>query len=159
MRRRFQGCPSECVCVQETVSVLYSTKASVLNGRRLFPHVETPDELQMDRKKLLKKQYRETPKDMGVYWLHNSVNNRSLLAASCDMKSALNRHQAELRMGTHLNRELQADWQAHGGGAFVCEYLEVLKPLDQPGYDPEEDLQELLALWRAKLSQRGDGSY
>jgi hypothetical protein len=113
----------------------------------------------MDRRKFLKKQYRETERDMGVYRIRNTANNKSLVECSRDLKAALNRHRAELGMGTHLNKALQADWNASAPDSFVFEYLEVLKPLDTPGYDPAEDLEELLGLWRAKLLPQSDCTY
>lgn len=113
----------------------------------------------MDRRKDLKKQYREMPRDMGVYRIRNTVNGKSLVDCSRDIKAALNRHQAELRMGTHLNKALQADWGALGADVFVFEYLELLKPLDQPGYDPEDDLRELRGMWVAKLFSGGEERY
>lgn len=51
-----------------------------------------------------------------------------------------NRHRAQLGMGGHSSRALQADWVEHGAGSVVFEILDTLAPPDQPDYDPSDDV-------------------
>lgn len=113
---------------------------------------------EMDRK-ALKKQYQETQKVMGVCCVRNTANGRLFLECSRDVKARLNRHQAELMFGKHLNARLQEDWSRFGPEAFSFEIIDVLSPLDKPGYDPADDLDELFSLWIDKLQPFGDKGY
>ncbi|WP_431825925.1 GIY-YIG nuclease family protein [Burkholderia sp. F1] len=100
----------------------------------------------MDRKRELKQQYKETPRLMGVYRVVNKTTGRSLVEAGLDVNARLNRHQAQLRFGNHPNKQLQGDWNRLGAEAFGFELIEALKPLDKPDYNPDDDLELLLAM-------------
>jgi hypothetical protein len=89
---------------------------------------------------------------MGVGIIRNTTNNKVLLVAGADLRSLLNRHRAQLRLGAHRNHALQEDWDAAGDGAFEFAVLDTLKPADAPGYDPADDLRALEALWMEKLA-------
>jgi hypothetical protein len=102
------------------------------------------------RRKNLARQYRETPRPMGVYRVRCAATGREILGASRDLPSALNRQRAQLSLGSHPDKDLQADWEAHGAGAFTFEVLDTLAPRDDPGYDPSADLEELAGMWRAR---------
>jgi len=95
--------------------------------------------------------YREAPKQVGVYRVHNSVNGKSLIGASQDVRARLNRHLAELKLNTHPNAALLRDWQTYGKDAFRFEVLDTIQPLQDRNYDPREDLKVLEALWLEKL--------
>jgi hypothetical protein len=112
----------------------------------------------MDRKTLTR-QYKETPRPMGVYCVRNTANGKCLVGSSVNLPAMLNRHQAQLRMGAHANRALQSDWKQFGPETFVFETLDTLKPPDQPGYDPSDDLRVLEELWLEKLSPFGERGY
>jgi hypothetical protein len=104
-------------------------------------------------RKELVREYKETPRVMGVGRVHNMKADRSLIVAGRDLPSLLNRHLAQLRLGAHRNRRLQQDWSELGADAFAFETLDTLAPpADDPGYDPADDLRVLEALWFEKLS-------
>jgi len=96
---------------------------------------------------------------MGVYQVRNAVSGKAYIGTSVDLPSMLNRQRAQLRLGAHADRALQADWNALGGEAFVFEVLDTLDPPDEPGYDPGDDLRTLEDLWRAKLAAAGAEAY
>ncbi len=112
----------------------------------------------MDRKALMR-EYKKTPRPMGIYRVHNTTNGKALIGTSRDLPSALNRHRAQLRFGGHPNRQLQTDWSTLGADAFEFEVLDTLSPSDKPHYDPTEDLQMLEKLWLQKLAPSGDPGY
>lgn len=102
-------------------------------------------------RKALSRQYKETPRTMGVGIVRNTVNGRALVVAGADLPSLLNRHRAQLKLRAHRNRELQQDWNTAGADAFEFAILDTLTPKDTPGYDPADDLAALEALWLEKL--------
>src|ERR1051325_771188 len=112
----------------------------------------------MDKKKLIR-EYKETPRPMGVYQIRNTATGKLLVGTSKDVPSMLNRHRAALRMGSHQNRELQKDWAEFGAEAFEFEVLDTLAPPERPGYDPSDDLKALEQLWLDKLSPFDERGY
>ncbi len=108
----------------------------------------TPDA--MDRKAATRA-YKEMEHPMGVFRVHNTVTDRSFVGTSVNLPAMLNRQQAQLKFGGHVNRELQQDWNALGPDAFRFEVLDTLDPPDDRLYDPKADLQTLEALWLERL--------
>ena len=96
-------------------------------------------------------EYKLASKTMGVYRIRNAVNNKSYIAASKDIRARFNRHRMSLKTRSERIKGLQADWIELGETVFEFEIVDLLEPLDQPGYDPTEDLKTLLSLWLAKL--------
>ena len=112
----------------------------------------------MDRKALIR-DYKDTPRPMGVYRVHNTKNGKTLIGSSRDVTSALNRHRAQLRMGGHPKHQLQGDWNAQGSDAFVFEVLDTISPSDKPDYDPTDDLGALEEMWLDKLALGEHSAY
>jgi len=109
----------------------------------------------MNRKELIR-EYKERRPQMGVYRVLCTTTGDSLVAASKDVNSLLNRHRAQLRTNAHPSRALQSAWKAHGPDAFTFEVLELLEPLDKPDYDPIDDLTILEEIWLEKLELARD---
>ncbi|MBT3832100.1 MAG: GIY-YIG nuclease family protein [Gammaproteobacteria bacterium] len=105
----------------------------------------------MKTRKELKKEYLRTPKEMGVYRIRNTLNNRSYIAASIDIKARFNRHRMSLKTNNESVKALHTEWLKYGEDAFEFEILDRLTPLEKPDYDPTEDLKTLEALWLEKL--------
>ncbi|MGH7671043.1 MAG: GIY-YIG nuclease family protein [Gemmatimonadaceae bacterium] len=112
----------------------------------------------MNRKEAIRA-YKEARRPMGVYQVRNTVSGKVYLGTSVDLPSILNRERAQLRLGAHRDRRLQADWKALGDGAFAFEVLDTLEPPEDPGYDPADDLRTLEDLWRGKLAAAGTEAY
>lgn len=113
----------------------------------------------MKTRKELKKEYLRTPKEMGVYRIRNTLNNRSYIAASIDIKARFNRHRMSLKTNNESVKALYTEWLEYGEGAFVFEILDRLIPLEKPDYDPTEDLKTLEALWLEKLQPYEPAGY
>ena len=113
----------------------------------------------IDRKALIR-EYRETPRPMGVFRVHNTVDDRSLVGSTMDLPAMLNRQRAQLRFGGHKNRELQRDWNRLGEGAFEFEVLDTLAPADPPDTRAAaKDLEVLEQLWLERLQPFGERGY
>jgi len=113
----------------------------------------------MNRKSLIRA-YKETRRPMGVYRIHNTRDDRSLIGRSVDLPAILNRERVSLRFGNHPNAALQRDWATLGPDAFVFEVLDTLKaPDEQPDYDPTDDLRVLEELWIERLQLLGERGY
>ena len=108
----------------------------------------------MDRKALVR-QYLKVPRPAGVYRVVNTRTGKLLLGSSSDLAGMLNRQRFQLENGLHPDKEIQADWNELGSGDFAFEMLDVLKPSDEPNYDPLEDLRALEEMWLEKLTSSG----
>ena len=87
---------------------------------------------------------------MGV--VRHRASGKALVVAGQDIPALLNRHLAQLRLNTHRNHSLQADWNEHRADAFEFAVLDTLEPKDAPDYDPTADLRVLEGLWIEKLN-------
>lgn len=105
----------------------------------------------MDRKVLIR-EYKRTPKQMGIIRIRNTATGRALIAASVDVRALINRNRAELKLKGHRDRALQQEWNESDGATFEFEVLDTLESSDQPGYNPADDLRALEQMWREKLA-------
>ena len=113
----------------------------------------------MNDRRDLTRQYKETPRQMGIYRIQNTANGKCFVGAARDLPGRINSHRFQLRMKVHRNELLQQEWEDYGADAFVFEVLDTLTPNDLPDYDPTEDLQVLEDLWLQKLRPFGDHGY
>jgi hypothetical protein len=103
------------------------------------------------KRKELKQAYRQTPRPAGVIAIRCKANGKVLFASSLNLNGLLDRHEFELRLGSHRNKELQKDWTTYGRENFTFEILEQLEPRDDPTYDYSDDLTILEELWLEEL--------
>ncbi|MFN0083846.1 MAG: GIY-YIG nuclease family protein [Blastocatellia bacterium] len=112
-----------------------------------------------EKNRELKREYRQTARQMGIWQIRNLVNEKALIGAALDLRGILNRHQFELRQGGHQNRTLQADWDRFGAENFAFEILDELTPSETPARNYREELLFLEDLWLDRLQPYGDREY
>jgi hypothetical protein len=105
----------------------------------------------------LRRRYKEEGRPMGIFAVRNRASGKVLLGASQNLPGALNAARFQLRLGSHRNRELQADWNALGEDAFAFEVLDELER--SPDRDAAEELKVLERLWMERLQPYGDRGY
>ena len=103
-----------------------------------------------ERRKELIREYKETPRPMGVFQIKNGANGKLLLLKAMDIPGIINRHQLELKRDMHRNHELQADWNRYGEAAFSFDILATLTPED---YLPEQWAGAVTELWKEWLEK------
>jgi hypothetical protein len=105
----------------------------------------------MDRKKELKRQYKEMKPHMGIFIIRSKVNNKCYIRATHDLRGVMNGAKIRLEGGSHPYRELQKEWNDFGSENFTIEILENLE------YENDESITEDLALlqmiWEEKLAK------
>jgi group I intron endonuclease len=112
----------------------------------------------MDRKKELKQLFKETPVEAGVYRIQNTKNRKIFVGSATNLKR-LNGIVFTLETGTHLNKELQQEWNQFGKEAFSIEVLEVLKKKTDGFFDVKKELEKLEAKWLDQLQPYGERGY
>lgn len=117
----------------------------------------------MERRAALKREYKESPRQIGVYQIKNQVNGKIFVASSRNLHGTKSRFEFEqLHEGIAqgwFSKELQQDWREFGAINFIFEVLEQLKPVSDPNYDYTEDLKTLEALWLEKLQPYQERGY
>lgn len=98
------------------------------------------------------RQARDAFPPMGVYAIRDRESGRVLLGSSRNVHAALNRARFELRMRSHSNRALQADWDRSGPERFTFEVLELVKERTEPDFDYLGELKALEEFHRAALA-------
>lgn len=107
-----------------------------------------------NKRKELKQKYMQMKPPMGAYIIKNSINGKALMGVSKDIKSTFNSYRFQLKMGSHMKKELQKDWKEYGEEAFdfeVLEYLEYDKKGEKTDYS--EELEIMKMIWMEKLNQ------
>jgi hypothetical protein len=107
----------------------------------------------------IKREYKERPREAGVFQVRNTANGKVLLGSSLNLAGPLNSHRFMLTVGSHRNRTLQKEWNEFGESAFVFEILEKVQVKDEPGFDVGDELTLLEQIWIEKLQPFGERGY
>lgn len=110
----------------------------------------------MNRKDL-KREYKETPRPMGVFQIRNLTNEKVFVGSSVNLDGIFNRYRFQLIAGNHPNKSLQADWNEAGAESFAFEVLEELEPREN--LDNKKELEFLEDLWLENLEPYGKKGY
>ena len=107
----------------------------------------------------LRRAYKETPQQAGIFQIKNTRTGRILLGSSTNLHGPLNKHRFMLSIGSHDNAALQKDWNQCGADAFTFEILEIVKPSGDPLFDLDDELTLLEQIWLEKLRPFGERGY
>ena len=107
----------------------------------------------------LNREYTERVKPAGVYQVKNLANGKVLLGSSLNLEGPLNRHKFMLKIGSHLNKDMQKDWDELGAEKFVFEILEQVQVKDDPNFNLKDELTLLEMIWLEKLQPFGERGY
>jgi hypothetical protein len=109
-----------------------------------------------ERRRDLRRAYKECSKPAGVFRIENTVSGRVLLGSSLNLDGTLNRHRFMLSIGSHNNAALQSDRNLHGAEVFVLEIVETVKVTQEPGFDLDDELTLLEQIWIERLDPLSD---
>jgi hypothetical protein len=108
----------------------------------------------LDRKSRIR-DYKENPPAAGVFGVRNTATGRLLIGHTANLPGMLNRQRFQLEMGSHPDRELQADWSAQGPDSFEFDVLDELETSgDLTPQDLADELAVLHRLWLERLAGR-----
>ena len=110
-------------------------------------------------KKEIKKRYKETLPPMGIYQIKNLVSGKILVGSSKNLNGKSNSFKFQLNLGSHMNKELQNDYNKYGEENFSFEVLDYLEPKEGITYDYTKDLEALEELWIEKLQPFNEKGY
>lgn len=110
-------------------------------------------------RKELNREYLERVKPSGVFQVKNLANGKVLLGSSLNLEGSLNKHRFMLKIGSHTNKALQADWNEFGPQQFALEVLEEVQRRDDPSFNLSDELALLEMIWLEKLQPVGERGY
>ena len=113
----------------------------------------------MKTRKEINREYKERVKPSGIFQIRNLANGKVLLGSSLNLEGPLNKHRFMLRIGSHLNKELQKDWNELGPDQFVFEILETIPVKDDLNFNLKDELTLLEEIWLEKLNPFGERGY
>jgi hypothetical protein len=70
-------------------------------------------------KKELKKQYKQNSQPMGVFQVKNLINGKIFIDSGLNLKGKINSCKFQLSFGSHMNKELQEDFNLSGINHFL----------------------------------------
>lgn len=117
------------------------------------------EELPMASRAELKRQYKETPKEAGVFRIVNTVNGKVFLGSARNLHGPLNKHRFILNTGKHPIAALQADWNRLGPEAFTFEIAESIEVKNDPTFDVKAELALLEEIWIEKYQPFFERTY
>lgn len=106
----------------------------------------------------LKQLYKESETQAGVYQIKNTENQKIWISGTRNLKT-MNGKLFTLKMGSHINKQLQQEWNEYGEEAFVFEVLEVLKKKEDGFFDEKDTLKKLEQKWLDQLKPYGERGY
>lgn len=110
----------------------------------------------MDRKRELKKLYKMTKPEMGIFFIRPKEGKKCYVQATGDLRGVMNGALARLNGCMHPCRELQKEWSELGADRFEMEILERLPyDKDESKTDYGEELTLLQMIWEEKLKKEG----
>jgi biotin operon repressor len=141
-------------CTSSTDAVLPSAPSGVpgsIPHPPLQPRPKAHKEKIMNSRTEIKKSFKEQTPPVGAFVIKNKENSKVLLVVTLNIPAYITRHEFELSLGSHPNKELQADWKKLGKNGFVFEVIEEI-PQREDGIPIDRD--DILALekkWFEKL--------
>lgn len=84
---------------------------------------------------------------MGIYAIRDRVTGRARVGASRNVHAAINRIGFELRLRSHPDKALQAEWD-DAPDRFSFEVLALVKEREDPAFDYAGELRTLETLYR-----------
>ncbi len=112
-----------------------------------------------DKNKELKKAYKSEHRRMGIFQIHNLVNDKVFIRMALDLAGIINRARFELQLGGFVNKALQSDWKEFGADKFAFEILDELTPSDDPERDYRGELVFLEDMWLDQVQPYGERGY
>jgi hypothetical protein len=97
------------------------------------------------------RQYKEQAPAVGVFAVRCTATGQVWVGASKNLAQQQNPIWFGLKMGSYINKQLQAAWSEHGEAAFAFEVLETLDAKDASRLALDLMLKDAHQRWRDRL--------
>jgi len=89
-----------------------------------------------------------------VFQVRYTQNNKIFVSSSTDLEAIWNRHKFQLDFGSHVNKELQKEWNKFGEEPFIFEILSELEQDDDLNINYSKEVKELENMIMDDLKQK-----
>lgn len=113
-----------------------------------------PIEISPSARRDIARRARDAFPAMGIYLIRNKQTGQVLVASSRNVHGAMNRIRFELRLGSHPDKALQAQWNHSGPDGFDFDIVELLQEREGSSVDYAEELRLLEHLYREHYGQQ-----
>lgn len=96
---------------------------------------------------------------MGVFQVKNKINGKVLIEGTIDIAARWNRHQMELKLGSHRKKEFQKDWNEFKAENFSFKILTELKYNEEGSGDYAEEVKLLEEMLISEMNIPADKMY
>ena len=107
----------------------------------------------------IKRAYKEAKGNMGVFQIKNNVNGKIFIDSCFEVAKDKQREYFGLRLGSHMNKELQKEWNEYGEDSFSYEILEMVEYDKSTDTDLKYELKKLEEKWLEKLQPYDEKGY
>ena len=87
------------------------------------------------------------------------MNGKLFIGSGKNIQGIINSQAFQRKMGSHMNKILQKDYNTYGESNFSFTVLDYLNPNGDPVYNYTEDLKVLFDMWLLKLQPYGEKGY
>lgn len=98
--------------------------------------------------------YKEKKTQAGVYAVRCAPTGEVWVAGAANVESQQTRHWFSLRMGSHMNKPMQAAWSEHGEAAISFEIVEAIEPGELTPLGLADHIKARERHWLAALGAR-----
>ncbi|MBK7631733.1 MAG: GIY-YIG nuclease family protein [Ignavibacteriales bacterium] len=109
----------------------------------------------MINKKQLTKDYKQQKQPVGVYAVHNNIDNKMYIGTSKNLPAVLRRFEFTLTMGSFPYQDIVDDYKKHGKNNFEIKVLDELELKNETEKELDTELNSLEELWIKKLKSEG----
>jgi len=110
-------------------------------------------------KRKLKIQYKQSLRPMGIFQVKNLSNGKIFIDSGLNLQGKINGCKFQLALGSHINKELQKDFNKTGVANFSYKIVDILEPKEEIKNNDADDLKMLEKIWIEKLQPFGDKGY
>lgn len=103
-----------------------------------------------DKKKEIAREYKERKNLKGIYAVRCTATGSVWVDSTPNLDTSQNKVWFFLRLGTHPNKKLQAEWKEHGEDSFVYEVLEQFED-DLSSMQFEMQAKKRKEHWKSEL--------
>jgi len=96
---------------------------------------------------------------MGFYQIKNMRNGKIFIGSAKDLRGKINSNKFQLKNGSHINKEIQKDFNEIGEEGFSFEIVDYLDPKEDLKYDYTEELKILEEMCLEKLQPYNENGY
>ncbi|KAB2954252.1 DUF2087 domain-containing protein [Heliorestis acidaminivorans] len=138
----------------------YGLMERTLDGSAYWVKGGNRNTMEKERRSQVKREYKETKREMGIIQIKNVTNGKVYLESSRNLDAVFNKNRFLLNQGVHRNSKLQKDWNDYGADQFLLEVLEKVEHTELlPDQDDAKELKALEQKWLNKLQPFGEQGY